>query len=191
MQKFNWKYWENIFANTVESISTAAAIQYISPLCASATDKYGDKYVDSTASITRPFILYSSFDFNETNTTIDLCDVCKIWIIPQISMLPILFLYWLQKNYISFSILIKQCFMFVFFLNDGTRLSLQFKRCLFSTDSKPLFHLQRYFFWCHDLLREWSFWRLVVNSFVRNIWKGLSKNIHWSASVLVLMLNVN
>ena len=99
----------------VESISTAAAIQYISPLCASATDKYGDKYVDSTASITRPFILYSSFDFNETNTTIDFCDVCKIWIIPQISMLPILFLYWLQKNYISFSILIKQCFMFVFF----------------------------------------------------------------------------
>ena len=116
LQKFNWKYWENIFANTVESISTAAAIQYISPLCASATDKYGDKYVDSTASITRPFILYSSFDFNETNTTIDFCDVCKIWIIPQISMLPILFLYWLQKNYISFSILIKQCFMFVFFL---------------------------------------------------------------------------
>ena len=71
--------------------------------------------------------LYSSFDFNETNTTIVFCDVCKIWIIPQISMLPIMFLYWLQKNFISFSILIKQCLMFVFFFKwwDQTESPIQ------------------------------------------------------------------
>ena len=65
LQKFNWEYWENIFANTVESISTAAAIQYISPLCASATNKYGDKYVDSLASITNHlFSALSQFIFS-------------------------------------------------------------------------------------------------------------------------------
>ena len=42
-------YVEN--APSVESISTAA-IQYISPLCADATNKYADKYGDSLASIT-------------------------------------------------------------------------------------------------------------------------------------------
>ena len=59
--KYFGKYLQNIAARSVESISQAA-IQYISPLCASASNKYGDKYGDSLASITlsKSYITFSN-----------------------------------------------------------------------------------------------------------------------------------
>ena len=108
LQKFNWKYWENIFANTVGwvNFNRSSHSIHFPPLCFCHRQIWW-QICWQHCIYHQTIYLYSSFDFNETNTTIDFCDVCKIWIIPQISMLPILFLYWLQKNYISFSILIK------------------------------------------------------------------------------------